>query len=115
MMESWYELEQILLSVVVSDDEDAPIWQNDNKGAYSTSSLYNINILEVCPPYSFPQFGLCQSHKNPNLSLVMSHNKSMTRDNLKQTNMDKPEDCILCSKNEIVAHLFLDCAVAKEI
>lgn len=42
MMEKWYELVEIANSIVFTSDSDALIWQLENNGVYSTSSLYKI-------------------------------------------------------------------------
>ncbi|PNT70772.1 hypothetical protein BRADI_2g17525v3 [Brachypodium distachyon] len=39
----------------------------------------------------------------------------MTRDNLKKRHIEKPKNCVFCSENETVQHLFFDCVVAKII
>ena len=42
MMEKWFEIDQIVRSVSLSNDTDSLIWQLENKGVYSTSSLYHV-------------------------------------------------------------------------
>lgn len=42
LMEQWHQLVEIAGSVTLTDDTDALIWQLDNKGIYSTSSLYHV-------------------------------------------------------------------------
>lgn len=39
----------------------------------------------------------------------------MTRDNMKKRGLKKPEDCVFCTCQESINHLFFDCVVAKEI
>ena len=44
---------------------------------------------------------------------LVSHNKIMTRDNLKRRHLNKPEDCAFCSQLENVHHLLFDFVVAS--
>lgn len=46
---------------------------------------------------------------------LVSHNKIMTRDNLRKRHKIKPLDCVFCSENESVHHLFFGCVVAKYV
>src|SRR3954470_19418924 len=39
----------------------------------------------------------------------------MTRDNLKKRHLNKPEDCVFCSEDESIDHLFFQCLVAKQV
>ena len=41
-MMKWYELEDLMQHVVLSEEKDALIWQYENNGSYSSSSLYTI-------------------------------------------------------------------------
>ena len=42
MMEKWFEIDQIVRSVSLSNYTDSLIWQLENKGVYSTSSVYHV-------------------------------------------------------------------------
>ena len=115
-MESWYELEQILLGVVFTESDDALIWQHENKGVYSTSSLYSIiNFRGVIPVFIPSIWSLLVPPKIHIFLWLMSHNKMMTRDNMQKREMDKPLDCVFCKEKETITHLFHECVVAKEI
>ena len=43
---------------------------------------------------------------------LVSHNKIMTRDNLRKRRIIKPSDCVFCSEDETIHHLLFDCVVA---
>jgi hypothetical protein len=44
---------------------------------------------------------------------LVSHNKIMTRDNLKKRHVNKPGDCVFCSDLESIHHLLFDCVTAR--
>lgn len=46
---------------------------------------------------------------------LISHNKIITRDNLRKRHIIKPLDCVFCSETESVHHLFFDCVVARYV
>ena len=39
----------------------------------------------------------------------------MTKDNLAKRGIEKPPDCVYCTDNETIDHLFFGCVVAKQI
>ena len=50
MMDQWYQLVEIAKEINFDSDSDALIWQLENKGVYSSSSLYHvINFRGVHP------------------------------------------------------------------
>jgi hypothetical protein len=49
-MIKWHELGGIASSISLTEGTDALIWQYDNKGEYSTSSLYAIINFEGVTP-----------------------------------------------------------------
>jgi hypothetical protein len=52
LMQQWQELEEIVSSIIYSDDCDSLTWQYESSGIYSTSSLYAIvNFGGVMPIY----------------------------------------------------------------
>ena len=52
LMEQWFHMMEVVRSVVFTEENDALIWQLENKGKYSTSSLYHvINFRGVQPIY----------------------------------------------------------------
>ena len=115
-MEKWHELEGVASSISLIDDTDALIWQYENKGVYSTSSLYAIiNFGGVTPIYIPSIWDLCVPPRIHIFLWLLANNKLMTRDNLKKRNMNKPEDCIFCSENESIDHLFFQCIVANQL
>ena len=51
-MEQWFQLEEIPKSITFTAEPNALIWQLDNKGKYSSSSLYHaINFRGVQPVF----------------------------------------------------------------
>jgi hypothetical protein len=72
-MERWYELEQIISSVVYNDDCDSLIWNYNTDGKYSSSSMYKIISFRGVVPLYIPSFSLvfdCAS-KNLHFPLVV--------------------------------------------
>jgi hypothetical protein len=57
LMIKLHELEGVAASITLSSETDALIWQYENNGEYSTSSLYALSILEELPLFSFLLFG----------------------------------------------------------
>ena len=52
MMERWYELTEIISSVVYNNDGDALVWQYESNEEYSTQSLYDIvDFIGVIPAF----------------------------------------------------------------
>ena len=48
----WYDLMAVVNNLVLTNETDFLVWQLENKGVYSTSSLYHvINFRGVCPMY----------------------------------------------------------------
>ena len=42
LMEQWFQLEEITKSITFTAEPDALTWQLDNKGKYSSNSLYHV-------------------------------------------------------------------------
>jgi hypothetical protein len=85
-MNLWYELEAIALNISYSNMTDALICQYyENKGVYSTSSLYFVINFGGVQLIFIPD--VLQLHIPPRVYIfiwLLSHNKLMTRDNLKK-------------------------------
>jgi hypothetical protein len=113
MMELWGEQGQIASSISFTEDVDSLIWQLDIKGD-STSSLYHvINFRGVVPIFILALWGLALPPRIHIFLWLLSQGKFMTRDNLKKRHLNKPEDCLFCSEQESIQHLFFDCVVAS--
>jgi len=100
MLEKWFELEEIVKSVVYKPGGDALVWVYNSNGIYSTSSLYTIiNFRGVQPVFLW----------------LLSNNKLMTVDNLAERGIHKPLDCKFCSEKESIHHLFFECIIARQL
>lgn len=85
MMENWYALEQIATSIVFTGDMDALIWQYSASGKYTTSSLYSIINFRGVEQIFIPSLWSILIPPRVHIFLwLLSHNKIMTRDNLKK-------------------------------
>ena len=115
-MEAWFCLEQILNSVSLNEDTDSLIWQHESNGIYSSSSLYSIINFRGVVPVFIPSVWKIISPSRVNIFLwLLANNKLMTKYNLKKRGIEKPPECLFCSENESIQHLFFDCVVAKQI
>ena len=95
---------------------ECPDWQLDNKGKYSSSSLYHvINFRGVQPVFILAVWKLRVPPKIHVFLWLLSKNKLMTRDNLRKRHIIKPLDCVYCLEQESCSHLFFECIVAKHI
>jgi hypothetical protein len=107
---------EIAGGIELSNDPDSLIWQLENKGVYSSSSLYHmINFRGVQPLFIPAVWKLSVPPKIHVFLWLFSHNKLMTRDNLRKRHIIKPLDCVFCTKNETNSHLFFDCTVARNV
>jgi hypothetical protein len=92
LMIKWHELEGVAFSLSLYEETDALIWQYENKGEYSTSSLYAIiNFGGVTPVFILAVWQLVIPPRVHIFLWLLSQNKPMTRDKLKKRNMNKPE------------------------
>jgi hypothetical protein len=97
-----------------SEEEDQLIYQYESNGVYSPKSLYVvINFRGVQPVYLLVVWDLKIPPRVQIFLWLLSHNKIMTRDNLRYRGIHKPLGCELCSDSESVKHLLLDCLVSK--
>ena len=63
LFNTWLEVVQLVLTVQLTDDEDALIWQFSTSGTYSLQSLYKIiNFIEVLKLYICRLYGRLRSH-----------------------------------------------------
>lgn len=116
MMEEWYCLEQIIKGTVLTGDEDAMVWQYESKGVYSSSSLYAIiNFRGVKPIFIPSVWSVVVPPRTQVFLWLLAHNKLMTKNNLLKRGIDKNPECLFCSEQERVDHLFFECVVAKNI
>ena len=115
-MEQWYQLVEITSSLTLTNETDALVWQLENRGVYSTSSLYHvINFRGVQPVFVPSVWKLKVPPKIHVFMWLLANNKLMTRDNLRKRHIIKPLECVFCSEAETCSHLFFDCVVSRQI
>ena len=116
LMEQWFQLEEIAKSITFTAEPDALIWQLDNKGKYSSSSLYHVINFRGVQPVFIPAIWKLRVPPKIHVFLwLLSKNKLMTRDNLRKRHIIKPLDCVYCLEQESCSHLFFECIVAKHL
>ena len=115
-MEQWYQLVEIASSLTLSNDTNALVWQLENKGVYSTSSLYHVINFRGVQPVFIPSVWKLKTPPKIHVFLwVLANKKLMTRDNLRKRHIIKPLECVFCLEHESCSHLFFDCIVAKHL
>lgn len=113
-MEQWYQIVEIAKGIVFDNDPDTLVWQLENKGVYSTSSLYHvINFRGVQPLFIPAVWKLAVPPKIHVFLWLFSQNKLMTRDNLRKRHIIKSLDCVFCSHYESINHLMSECVVSR--
>lgn len=116
MMESWYELEQIIRGTTLSVEGDSLIWQYESKGEYTTGSLYSIINFRGMQPVFIPSIWSIIAPPRVQVFLwLLSHNKLMTKDNLAKRGIQKTPECVFCNEQESIFHLFFGCVVAQHV
>lgn len=112
----WFELKEIVTSVIYDQSDDALVWVYESKGVYSSQSLYTIINFRGVQPMYIPS--VWKINVPPWIQIflcLLSHNKLMTKDNLLKRGMEKPKECMFCTEDETICHLFFECVVAKMI
>lgn len=113
LMSLWYELTAIASWISLSEEMDSLVWQFENKGVYSSSSLYRVINFRGMQPVFIPSLWQLKSPPRVHVFLwLLSHNKLVTKDNLRKRNIMKPE-CLFCAGHESIQHLMFDCIVAQ--
>src|SRR4051812_48688278 len=85
LMEQWFQFEEVIKSVAFNSDPDTLVWQLENKGQYSTSSLYHvINFRGIQQIYPLVVWKIRIPPKIHVFLCLQSNNKIMTRDNLQK-------------------------------
>lgn len=92
-MELWFELEDIAKSTILSINCDSLIWQCESSRQFS-SSYDIINFRGVTSIYLPIAWKLSIPTRIHVFLWLISHNKIMTRDNLKKRKLRKHEDCV---------------------
>ena len=94
-MRQWSDLIEIVRSITFTDDDDSLIRQLENKGTYSASSLYHvINFRGICPVFIPALWKLNVPPRVHVFLWLLSHNKIMTKDNLRKRQIIKLEECL---------------------
>ena len=95
MMEQWYCLEKIIENTCFQECDDSLVWQYENKGEYTTGSLYSIINFSGMQPVYIPAVWSIKIPPRVQVFLwFLSHNKLMTKDNLAKRGIEKPPDCV---------------------
>jgi hypothetical protein len=83
MMQKWYELEDTVENLVLTDNSDALVWSYNSSGVYSSQSLYAIiNYWGVTLVYVPTVWSVNVPPKVQLFLWLLSHNKLATVDNL---------------------------------
>jgi hypothetical protein len=102
----------IASSLELSNEEDEPVYSS---GVYSFQSLYRvINFRGVLPVFIPAVWKLRVPPRIHFFLWLLSNDKLLTRNNLEKSRKVEDLTCLFCSENESIAHLFFDCAVAKQ-
>jgi hypothetical protein len=107
MLERWFELKEIVSSVVYDQECDALVWAYESKGVYSTQSLYAVINFRGVQPVYIPS--VWKINVPPRIQIflwLLSHNKLMTKDNLLKRGIEKPKECMFCLEEETISHPF---------
>jgi hypothetical protein len=111
----WEEVLSIASSLVLSSEDDEPVWQFHSSGVYSSQSLYRvINFRGVIPVYIPAVWKLRVPPRIHFFLWLLSNNKLLTRDNLEKRRKVEDTTCLFCHEPESVAHLFFGCVVATQ-
>jgi hypothetical protein len=112
----WEELVSIADALVLTEDEDEPVWQFSSNGIYSYQSLYAvINFRGVTPVFIPAVWKIVVPPRIHFFLWLLSHNKLLTRDNLEKTKKIGNNRCLFCDEMESVHHLFFGCVVARQV
>jgi len=96
MLERWYELKEIVSSVVYDQECDALVWAYESKGVYSTQSLYAVvNFRGVHHVYIPSVWKVTFPPRIQIFLWLLSHNKLMTKYNLLKRGIENLKN--LCS------------------
>lgn len=104
LIEQWYELEQFVMSTALSEEQDTLVWQYNSSGVYSTKSLYSIiNFRGIMPLYIPALWSLVVPPRIHIFIWLLSHNRIMTRDNLKKKTLKNLKIvCSVLKKNQLI-------------
>jgi hypothetical protein len=116
MMIQWHELMEVARYISFSNEEDQLIWQYNSFGVYSSSSLYDVINFRGITHIYLPAIWKLKIPPRVQVFLwLFSHNKIMTRDNLRARGIPKPMECEMCSEFETVQHLIFECTMYRAL
>ena len=92
----WYDLVYIAESLVLSEEQDMPVWKFESKGVYTASSFYGVVNSRGVIPVFVP--ALSKIHIPPRVHVflwLLSKNKLLSRDNLNKRQQLSDLSCLL--------------------
>ena len=110
----WVQLVQMLNGVSLRDEPDRLRWTLTRSGNFSVKSLYLAMQLSNTVPYTFLWKVKIPLRVKTFLWLVLKKS-ILTRDVLLKRGGKCESKCLLCGKNESIAHLFFLCPLARYV
>jgi hypothetical protein len=111
----WLEVNELVSTIHLSNDEDSLIWQFSTKGTYSSQSLYKIINFRGIHLVHVPALWSIKVPPRVMFFLwLLANNRILTRDNLAKRKKMEDKSCLFCCEEESVQHLFFQCVVAKQ-
>jgi hypothetical protein len=109
MMDRWFELKEIVSSVVYYQEGDALVWAYESKEVYSTQSLYAIINFRGVQPVYIPS--VWKVNVPPRIQIflwLLSYNKLMTKDGLEKRGRKAQRMHVFVQKRKQSAIYFLN-------
>ena len=96
--------------------DGALVWVYESKQVCSCQSLYAVINFGGVQPVFIPSVWMINVPPRIQIFLwLLPHNKLMTKDNLFRRWIEKSKECMFCSEEETISHLFFDCVIPKVI
>jgi hypothetical protein len=114
-LETWYELVGKVLTIRLTSNRDAFIWNLHKSGVFSTRSMYKALITEGIVPRKCPIWKIRVPLKIKVFLWYIKNGVILTKDNLAKRNWKGSLGCCSSSSLETIQHLFSDCHFARFI
>lgn len=112
----WEEVVQLATTITLGDEQDEMIWSFNDRGVYSSQSLYKVINNRGVKPVHLPAIWNLKIPPRTHFFLwLLTKNKVLTRDNVAKRKSVEDDKCMFCNKKETVVHLFFECVVAKQL